>query len=90
MDQLKIKEYVQSWYEAKEKASHFEKLAEKSKQKIISYMIDNSLDSIKTEDYIVSKRESSRESISKSDLPEDIWKKYHKSTSYSTYSIKER
>lgn len=90
MEQIKIKDYVQSWYDAKEKASHFDKLAEKNKQKIISYMIEHSVDTIKTEDYIVSKKESSRESISKVDLPEDIWRKYCKTTSYSTYSIKER
>ena len=90
MDQIKLKEYVSGWNDAKDKASHFEKLADKYKQKVIDYMIENNLDTIKTEDFIVTKRTTSRDSISKNDLPEDVWKKYYKTTTYDTYSIKSR
>ena len=90
MEQIKLKEFVESWNDAKEKASHFDKLAEKNKLKVIEYMTEHNLDTIKTENFIVTKRQMTRDSVNKSDLPEDIWKKYHKSSTYNTYSIKER
>lgn len=88
MDQ--IKEKVSEWYKMKEQAAFFEKKANKLRSEIIDYMNDIKIDSILTTDYIVKKKEMSRESVTKKDLPEDVWKKYCKQLNYETLTIKER
>lgn len=88
MDQ--IKEKVSEWYKMKEQASFFEKKADKLRSDIMDYMKEINIDSILTTDYIVKKKEMSRESVTKKDLPEDIWKKYCKQLNYETLTIKER
>lgn len=90
MDNKEISEKVEDWYKAKEKAAFYEKEAEKLKKKIINHMIQEQLDSIKTVNFSVTKKSISRESLSKKDVPDDIWKKYSKEISYDTYTIKER
>lgn len=88
MDQ--IKEKVSEWYKMKEQAAFFEKKADKLRSDVMDYMKDINIDSIVTTDYIVKKKEMSRESVTKKDLPEDIWKKYCKQLNYETLTIKER
>lgn len=88
MDQ--IKEKVSEWYKMKEQAAFFDKKADKLRNDIMSYMKDINIDSIVTTDYIVKKKELSRESVTKKDLPEDVWKQYCKRLNYETLTIKER
>ena len=89
-DLIKIKEAVEEWYKAKEKVAFHEKQVDKLRQKVIEYMKDKEVETIVTTNYIVSKRNMSRDSLSKKDVPEDIWKQYAKNLSYDAYYIKER
>ena len=84
-----IKDRVTEWYKMKEQASFFEKKADKLRNEILEYMNEIKIDSILTTDYIVKKKEMTRESVTKKDLPEDIWKKYCKQLNYETLTIKE-
>jgi hypothetical protein len=89
-DLVMIKEAVEEWYKAKEKVAFYEKQVDKLKQKVIEYMKEKEVESIVTTNYIVSKRVLSRDSLTKKDVPEDIWKKYARNLSYDAYYIKER
>lgn len=85
-----IKDRVNEWYKMKEQAAFFEKKANKLRNEILDYMNEIKIDSILTTDYIVKKKEMSRESVAKKDLPEDVWNQYCKKLSYETLTIKER
>jgi len=89
-DLVRIKEAVEEWYKAKEKVAFHEKQVDKLKQKVIEYMKEKEVETIVTTNYIVSKRVLSRDSLTKKDVPEDIWKKYARNLSYDAYYIKER
>jgi len=86
----KIKEAVEEWYKAKEKVAFYEKQSEKFKQQVIEYMKNKEVETIVTTNYIVSKKSMSRDSLSKKDVPDDLWKKYAKNISYDAYYIKEK
>lgn len=86
----KIKEAVEEWHKAKEKVAFYEKQSEKLKQQVIEYMKNKEVETLVTTNYIVSKKSMSRDSLSKKDVPDDIWKKYAKNISYDAYYIKER
>jgi len=86
----KIKEAVEEWYKAKEKVTFYEKQSEKLKQQVIEYMKNKEVESLVTTNYVVSKKSMSRDSLSKKDVPDDIWKKYAKNISYDAYYIKEK
>jgi len=86
----KIKEAVEEWHKAKEKVAFYEKQSEKLKQQVIEYMKNKEVETLVTTNYIVSKKSMSRDSLSKKDVPDDVWKKYAKNISYDAYYIKER
>lgn len=86
----KIKEAVEEWYKAKEKVTFYEKQSEIFKQQVIEYMKNKEVETIVTTNYIVSKKSMSRDSLSKKDVPDDLWKKYAKNISYDAYYIKEK
>ncbi len=86
----KIKEAVEEWYKAKEKVAFYEKQSEKLKQQVIDYMKNKEVETLVTTNYVVSKKSMSRDSLSKKDVPDDIWKKYAKNISYDAYYIKEK
>ena len=86
----KIKEAVEEWYKAKEKVAFYEKQSEKLKQQVIDYMKNKEVETLVTTNYVVSKKSMSRDSLSKKDVPDDVWKKYAKNISYDAYYIKEK
>jgi hypothetical protein len=86
----KIKEAVEEWYKAKEKVAFYEKQSEKIKQQVIDYMKNKEVETLVTTNYIVSKKSMSRDTLSKKDVPDDLWKKYAKNISYDAYYIKEK
>lgn len=87
---MDIKEKVSEWFKMKEQAAFFDKRANKLRNEIIEYMNEINIDSIMTSDYVVKKKEMSRESVTKKDLPQDVWDKYCKKLNYETLTIKER
>ena len=86
----KIKDSVEQWFKAKEKVSFYEKQSEKLKQQVIEYMKDKDVETLVTTNYIVSKKSMSRDTLSKKDVPDDVWKKYAKNISYEAFYIKEK
>ncbi len=90
MNTTEIKDLVKKWYESKRKASEYEKLAEKTRDLIVSYMEEKSLDTIKTDDYVVTKKSMSRNFLTKKDMPDEIWQKYSTNKTFDTYYIRLR
>jgi len=90
MDTTEVKDLVKKWYESKRKAADYEKIAEKTKDIIVSYMEENELDTIRTDDYVVTKKSMSRNFLTKKDMPEEVWQKYSRNKVYDSYYIKLR
>jgi hypothetical protein len=90
MDTTEIKDLVKKWYEYKRKSSDYEKIADKTKDIIVSYMEENDLDTIRTDDYVVTKKSMSRNFLTKKDMPEEVWQKYSRNKVFDSYYIKLR
>jgi hypothetical protein len=89
-DKQELKNNITEWNKYKNLINEYDKKMEKYKNKVISYMKENELETLITEDFIVKSSKCSRESISKQDLPKDIWNQYCKSSSYHTYKLTEK
>lgn len=89
-DKDRIKKYVEDWHKYKTVISEFEMKMEQAKKKVIDYMKDNDSATLYTDDFIIKSTQQTRESISKKDLPEDIWKKYAKENKFYTYKITQK
>lgn len=90
MDTTEIKDLVKKWYESKRKSGEYEKIADKTKDIIVSYMEENELDTIRTDDYVVTKKSMSRNFLTKKDMPEEVWQKYSRNKVFDSYYIKLR
>jgi len=82
--------WISEWNKYKNIIAEHEKKMEIYKNKVIEYMKDNELSTINTTDFSVKQSKCSRETLSKKDLPSDIWNKYCKSSSYYIYKLTEK
>ena len=87
IDKNDIEEILDNWYKAKQEISLLEKKCERYKkcsEKIMNNFDKNNLITTK---YNLKKINISRSTISKNDLPIDIWNKYSKSSSFTSYYL---
>lgn len=89
-DKSTIKKYIEEWSKLKNSIASQEKEMEKYKSKVIDYMNKNEIQSLVADNFIVKSTKCKRETISKADLPLDIWEKYSKSSSYYIYKIEHK
>jgi hypothetical protein len=78
------------WYEIKENIALFETKLEKCKIVAENYMDEHNIDTISTNNITLTRRDLTRLSVSKKDLPEDIWDRYAKETSYKAFYINKK
>lgn len=85
------RELFTKFIQIKQKLDELEERHDRYRKSIEEYMLKEGLTSIEhTVDgktYNIKKSLMSRESISKKELPEDIWNKYCKSSSYTTIRV---
>ena len=79
---------LEDWQEAKAQKAIYEKKCERYKKSIEKYMDKKNISILTGKHNTVTKRTVSRDFISKSDLPPDIWRKYAHRTTYSAFYIK--
>jgi len=84
-----IDRLLSNWFEAKQRISELEKKCEKYKAIADRIMNIRGEYSLKSKTLILSKHDTERQSISKKDLPKDIWNAYAKTSSFSTYRLTE-
>ena len=84
-------EYVlKKWYKSKQEISKLEKDCEKYKQFIGRVMDSRDSNSIVRGDYTTNRRHDSRKTLSKSNVPSDLWEKYATTIYYDTYYVKKK
>lgn len=84
-------EDISKFIETKIKMDELQKRHDKYRKIVEEHMIQNGITSIEHpvngQNYKIKKSLLSRESISKKELPQDIWDRYCKSSSYTTLRI---
>eukprot|EP00408_Alexandrium_pacificum_P065516 CAMPEP_0171176660 /NCGR_PEP_ID=MMETSP0790-20130122/11848_1 /TAXON_ID=2925 /ORGANISM="Alexandrium catenella, Strain OF101" /LENGTH=189 /DNA_ID=CAMNT_0011641553 /DNA_START=76 /DNA_END=643 /DNA_ORIENTATION=+ len=84
-----VDDILAKWSEAKKKEDAAKKEIEACKTEVEATLMKTGMTAIKTASFEVSKRQQSRESVSKADLPADVWKRYAKTSEFSVLALKE-
>lgn len=84
----KLEKLLSEWSKAKHQIAKLEAREKDIKQLVSDIMKEDDTSSIYTENYKVTKRNQSRSCISQKDVPEDIWNKYSKKTSFLVFNLK--
>uniref|UniRef100_A0A7S1RS52 Uncharacterized protein n=1 Tax=Alexandrium catenella TaxID=2925 RepID=A0A7S1RS52_ALECA len=84
-----VDDILAKWSEAKKREDAAKKEVEACKTEVEATMMRTGMTAIRTSSFEVAKRQQSRESVSKADLPADIWKKYAKTSEFSVLALKE-
>jgi len=85
-----IENLLSKWYNAKQELFQLEKKIEKYKVLAENLMNKENIDVIKSEKYILQRKEMNRTTIGKKDLPEDIWNRYSKELFYNAFYISKK
>lgn len=82
-----IDNLLEKWYNAKLQISQLENKLNSFKVYAEKYMDKNNVDVIKNSIYSLDRRHINKTTISKKDLPPDIWDTYSKENFYSSFYI---
>jgi hypothetical protein len=85
-----INNLLDKWYEAKQEISSLEKKIEKYKMYIEDIMNKRNIDVLSSDKITVQRKEQNRTTISKKDLPSDIWDRYCKELFYNVFYISKK
>lgn len=84
---MNIDTVLEEWNNSKEKKSYYEKECEKYKEAVERYMNNKQISKITGKQYVVNRRNNTRTTLSKKDIPNDIWTKYSTRVNYNSYYI---
>jgi len=84
-----ISALLERWSDAKAEIAEIEKRIEKYKRLAMRVMNNQNNDVISSAYYTLKRKQISRYTISKRDVPENVWDKYAKPCSYSAYYLSE-
>jgi hypothetical protein len=85
-----INNLLDKWYEAKQEISSLEKKIEKYKLYVEDIMNKRNIDVLSSYKITVQRKEQNRTTISKKDLPSDIWDRYCKELFYNVFYISKK
>jgi hypothetical protein len=85
-----ISETLEKWYDIKKEIVTLEKKQEKYKEVVNSYLTRKQQSSVETETFSVSRRNNTRETVSKKDIPLDLWKRVCNRSTYQSLILKKR
>ena len=81
---------MDNWYQAKQEISELEKKCEKYKRLANKIMNSQETNKLYNSDYSLSRRDMTRSTLTKKDVPIDIWDKYSKECTYSSFYLTKR
>jgi hypothetical protein len=84
---MDIDSVLEKWSEAKEKIDILEAKIKKYKSVVNNEMQRKGVDKISAGRYTVTRRRHTRTSISKENMPEQIWSQYATRSSYDVFSL---
>lgn len=89
-DKNDISNLLQKWNDTKKEIASLEKKCEKYKKYVDAILENNDSDSLSSNNFILKKKIITKNTLSKNDVPKDIWNKYSKSCSYPAYYLTEK
>ena len=81
---------LEKWHDTKEQISILEKRLENYKKYAERIMDNEDKDEINNSNYSLTRRNMSRTTLSKDDLPKDIWNKYARNINYPMYILRKK
>ena len=84
---IDIDDLLGKWYKTKEEITLLEEKCEKYKKVTEKIMNQTEKDILKSDSYSFKKIDIVRSTISKNNVPSDIWDKYSKKTRYSSFHL---
>lgn len=85
-----LKDIIEDWYQLKKRVSELEKRIELNRDQIIEYMNTNDIDTVLSGDLCVKKTVLERETITKKDIPSELWVKYARKNKSYMYKVGKR
>ena len=82
-----VDDLLTKWFDLKETITKLESKMKEYKVVGEQIMIKNNTDELKNKIYCLKKKEITRSSISKDDLPDEIWERYSKKNTFSSFYI---
>lgn len=86
----KISVLLEKWDEAKKEIARLEKQCERYKLLADKILDSKDTNTLTDKYFILRRREVTRGTVSKKDLPADIWNRYSRETTYTTYYLTPR
>lgn len=83
-------EYIERLFKIRQELSELTEQEKKYKVKIMSYLDKNELTAYDTGEYLAKYDQRQKGSISKDDLPEEIWEKYKRVSRFKVLTIKDK
>lgn len=90
MDDREIENVLTKWYDAKQEINALEAKISKYRGMINREMNRQEVNKLISDNYTVTQSRISRLSISKNDIPEDLWHKYATRTTYPAFTVRRR
>ena len=84
-----ISKILKHWSDAKDEISELEEKISKYKRIMNKIMLQRERNQITDGNFTIKKREISRETVAKQDLPADVWYQYAKRITYPVYYLSE-
>lgn len=78
---------LDKWYETKIQICELEKKLEKYKKIADKYFDYNDINSISDNYFMLKRKEITKHTVSKKNLPKDIWNKYAQASTYTSYYL---
>ena len=85
-----IAKILRTWAESKNEIADLEKKIEKYKRVVTRFMDQQGNNTISTPYYTLRRKEMSRTTISKKDVPKEIWNKYARPCTYKAYYLTQK
>ena len=82
-----IDELLKKWYDTKQEISLLEAKCEKFKKYADKIMKDSNTHVLSNSMFTLQKKEMSRSSISKKNMPSELWNKYSTTSTFNTYNL---
>jgi hypothetical protein len=89
-DDDRVNEVLIKWQKAKDEIKFFQEKCDKYREFIKNVMDKEDTNVLSRKDFVISRRHDSRRTLSKSNVPEDIWNRFSTVTYYDTYNLKKK
>ena len=90
MSEDNIEKILEKWHKYKGELAELEKKVQRYKDKVEKYMNTEQTNNLTSTNFLVSRVSFSKTTVSKKDVPDEIWNKYCKRSKYWMYTLKQK